>query len=296
MGWQKSMLDKLAQTFHVRNKLLRQGLAECLGTLILVMFGCGAVAQVKLSEGSHGQFLTVNLAFGFAATLGILVCGQVSGGHLNPAVTFALCLLGREKWRKFPVYFLFQTLGSFLGAAIIFAEYHDAMYDYAGESNELLVVGEKATAGIFATYPSQHLTILNGFFDQVIGTASLIVCILAIVDPYNNPIPQGLEAFTVGFSVLVIGLSMGFNSGYAVNPARDFGPRLFTAMAGWGGEVFTTRQCWFLVPIFAPFLGSIIGVLVYQLLVGWHVEGEARDKKNQARDESVKLNDVSSKE
>ncbi|XP_059406230.1 aquaporin-3a [Carassius carassius] len=296
MGWQKATLDKLAHTFQIRNKLLRQGLAECLGTLILVMFGCGAVAQMVLSEKSHGRFLSVNLAFGFAATLGILVCGQVSGGHLNPAVTFALCLLGREKWRKFPVYFLFQTIGAFLGAAIIFAEYHDAMYDYAGEKNELLVTGEKATAGIFATYPSPHLTILNGFFDQVIGTAALIVCILAIVDPYNNPIPQGLEAFTVGFSVLIIGLSMGFNSGYAINPARDFGPRLFTAMAGWGGEVFTTRQCWFLVPMFAPFLGAIIGVLVYQLMVGWHVEGEVRDNKNKAKEESLKLNDVTSKD
>ncbi|XP_051971393.1 aquaporin-3a [Xyrauchen texanus] len=295
MGRQKLMLDKLAQTFQIRNKLLRQGLAECLGTLILVMFGCGAVAQLVLSEGSHGLFLTVNLAFGFAATLGILVCGQVSGGHLNPAVTFALCILGREQWRKFPVYFFFQTLGSFLGAAIIFAEYHDAMYDFAGETNELVVIGDKATAGIFATYPSKHLTILNGFFDQVIGTASLIVCILAIVDPFNNPIPQGLEAFTVGFSVLVIGLSMGFNSGYAVNPARDFGPRLFTAIAGWGGEVFTARECWFLVPIFAPFLGSIIGVIVYQLMVGWHTEGEANDKKNKDMEESLKLNDVSSK-
>ena len=76
-------------------------------------------------------------------------------------------------------------------------------------------------------------------FSQMIGTAALIVCILAIVDPYNNPIPRGLEAFTVGFVVLVIGLSMGFNSGYAVNPARDLGPRLFTALAGWGTEVFT---------------------------------------------------------
>lgn len=74
---------------------------------------------------------------------------------------------------------------------------------------------------------------------QLIGTASLIVCVLAIVDPYNNPVPPGLEAFTVGLVVLVIGTSMGFNSGYAVNPARDFGPRLFTAIAGWGPEVFT---------------------------------------------------------
>ncbi|CAF91375.1 unnamed protein product [Tetraodon nigroviridis] len=236
MGRQKVYLEKLSHFFQIRNLLIRQGLAECLGTLVLVMFGCGAVAQLVLSKGTHGMFLTVNFAFGFAAMLGILVCGQISGGHLNPAVTFSLCLLGREPWRKFPMYFLFQTIGSFFGAAIIFGMYYDALFDFPGAFD---MSGENSTAGIFATYPGKHLTILNGFFDQIIGTAALIVCILAIVDPYNNPIPQGLEAFTVGFVVLVIGLSMGFNSGYAVNPARDLGPRLFTAMAGWGSEVFT---------------------------------------------------------
>lgn len=257
------------------------------------MFGCGAVAQRVLSGGSHGLFLTVNFAFGFAAMLGILVCGQISGGHLNPAVTFALCLLGRERWRKFPTYFLFQTIGAFFGAAIIFGMYYDALWAHAGSFN---VTGPRATAGIFATYPANHLTIVNGFFDQIIGTTALIVCILAIVDPYNNPIPQGLEAFTVGFVVLVIGLSMGFNSGYAVNPARDLGPRLFTAMAGWGGAVFTVRNCWFLVPIFAPFIGSIIGVMIYQLMVGFHTEGEARDKKERPGQENVRLTNIASKD
>ncbi|KAL3975971.1 ATP-binding protein involved in chromosome partitioning [Sarotherodon galilaeus] len=223
----------------IRNLLLRQALAECLGTLILVMFGCGAVAQRVLSGGSHGLFLTVNFAFGFAAMLGILVCGQVSGGHLNPAVTFALCLLGRERWRKFPMYFLFQTIGAFFGSAIIFGMYYDALLLRPGSFN---LTSTNNTAGIFATYPARHLTLVNGFFDQIIGTTALIVCVLAIVDPFNNPIPQGLEAFTVGFVVLVIGLSMGFNSGYAVNPARDFGPRLFTSMSGWGGAVFTLLQ------------------------------------------------------
>uniref|UniRef100_A0A3P8YNU0 Aquaporin-3 n=1 Tax=Esox lucius TaxID=8010 RepID=A0A3P8YNU0_ESOLU len=273
MGKQKIWIDKLMRTFQIRNLLLRQALAECLGTLILVMFGCGALAQLVLSRGSHGRFLTVNFAFGFAATLGILVCGQISGGHLNPAVTFALCLLGRERWRKFPVYFAAQTLGAFLGSAVIFGLYYDALWDHAGK---LLVEGENATAGIFATYPGSHLTLVNGFFDQ------------------------GLEAFTVGFVVLVIGLSMGFNSGYAVNPARDFGPRLFTAIAGWGGEVFTTRQGWFLIPIFAPFLGSSIGVMVYQLMVGYHQEGEVRDRKSkelEERDEGrVKLTNVTTKD
>uniref|UniRef100_A0A3Q3J3J7 Aquaporin-3 n=1 Tax=Monopterus albus TaxID=43700 RepID=A0A3Q3J3J7_MONAL len=288
MGKQKMILDKLARTVQVRNLLLRQALAECLGTLILVMFGCGAVAQVVLSGGTHGMFLTVNLAFGFAATLGILVCGQVSGGHLNPAVTFAACLLGRERWRKFPMYFLFQTIGAFFGASIIYAMYYDALVSYPGSFN---MTGPNHTAGIFATYPAEHLSIFNGFFDQLIGTAALIVCILAIVDPYNNPIPQGLEAFTVGFVVLVIGLAMGFNSGYAVNPARDFGPRLFTAMAGWGGGVFTVSSGWFLVPIFVPFIGTIIGVLVYQLMVGFHVEGEVRDRKS-SEQENVRLTNV----
>ncbi|KAK9522625.1 hypothetical protein VZT92_019075 [Zoarces viviparus] len=288
MGRQKVYLDKLSRFFQIRNMLLRQALAECLGTLILVMFGCGAVAQLVLSGGSHGMFLTVNFAFGFAAMLGILVCGQISGGHLNPAVTFALCLLGREPWKKFPVYFLFQTIGAFFGAAIIFGMYYDALWDFPGAFN---VTGPNATAGIFATYPGKHLTIVNGFFDQIIGTAALIVCILAIVDPFNNPIPQGLEAFTVGFVVLVIGLSMGFNSGYAVNPARDLGPRLFTAVAGWGGEVFTVRNGWFLVPVFAPFLGTIVGVIIYQVMVGFHVEGEVRDNEG-LKEENVQLTDV----
>ncbi|XP_028269621.1 aquaporin-3-like [Parambassis ranga] len=291
MGRQKVYLDKLARLFQIRNLLLRQALAECLGTLILVMFGTGSVAQLVLSGGSHGMFLTVNFAFGFAATLGILVCGQVSGGHLNPAVTFALCLLGRERWRKFPMYFLFQTIGAFFGAAIIFAMYYDALWDLPSSFN---MTDPTLTAGIFATYPAKHLTLLNGIFDQIIGTASLIVCILAIVDPYNNPIPQGLEAFTVGFVVLVIGLAMGFNSGYAVNPARDLGPRVFTAMAGWGGEVFTSGNGWFLVPVFAPFFGTLIGVIIYQLMVGFHVEGEVRDRKERTEHENVRLTNVTS--
>ncbi|XP_058270870.1 aquaporin-3b [Hemibagrus wyckioides] len=288
MGRQKVFMDKMMQMFHIRNLLMRQALAECLGTLILVMFGCGAVAQLVLSEGSHGMFLTVNFAFGFAATLGILVCGQVSGGHLNPAVTFALCILGREPWKKFPVYFIFQTVGAFLGSGIIFGMYFDALWEY--RKGSLIVLGENATAGIFATFPSKHLSLVNGFFDQVIGTAALIVCILAIVDPYNNPIPRGLEAFTVGFVVLVIGLSMGFNSGYAVNPARDLGPRIFTSIAGWGSEVFTVNDYWFFVPIFAPFIGAMVGVLVYQLMVGYHLEGESQEREEaETRKEKVRL-------
>ncbi|KAL7376864.1 hypothetical protein ABVT39_017216 [Epinephelus coioides] len=293
MGKQRDILEKLAGTFQIRHVLLRQALAECLGTLILVMFGCGAVAQVVLSRGSHGTFLTVNFAFGFAVTLGLLVSGQISGGHLNPAVTLSLCLLGREPWRKFPLFFFFQTLGAFLGAAIVFGMYFDALWDFS--QGELAVVGKNATAGIFATYPSKYLSLVNGFFDQFIGTAALIVCILAILDPHNNPVPRGLEPFTVGFVVLVIGLSMGFNSGYAVNPARDLGPRIFTALAGWGREVFTANTYWFFVPICAPFLGAVVGVLMYQLMIGYHLEGEVREKQKE-EEERFKLSNMTTEE
>uniref|UniRef100_A0A8C5LQM9 Aquaporin-3 n=1 Tax=Leptobrachium leishanense TaxID=445787 RepID=A0A8C5LQM9_9ANUR len=263
---------------------------ERLGTLILVMFGCGSVAQVVLSKGSHGQFLTVNLAFGFAVMLGIIVAGQVSGGHLNPAVTFALCIMAREPWIKFPIYTIAQTLGAFLGAGIVYGLYYDAIWFFAND--QLYVMGPNGTAGIFATFPTEHLTLMNGFFDQFIGTAALVVCVLAIVDPYNNPIPRGLEAFTVGFVVLVIGLSMGFNSGYAVNPARDFGPRLFTSLAGWGTEVFWAGDQWWWVPIVSPLLGAIAGVMVYQLMIGCHIEPVPESSEQ----ENVKLANVKHKE
>ncbi|XP_012512418.1 PREDICTED: aquaporin-3 [Propithecus coquereli] len=290
MGRQKELVSRCGEMLHIRYRLLRQALAECLGTLILVMFGCGSVAQVVLSRGTHGGFLTINLAFGFAVTLGILIAGQVSGAHLNPAVTFAMCFLAREPWIKLPVYTLAQTLGAFLGAGIIFGLYYDAIWSFA--NNELIVSGPNGTAGIFATYPSGHLDMVNGFFDQFIGTASLIVCVLAIVDPYNNPVPRGLEAFTVGLVVLVIGTSMGFNSGYAVNPARDFGPRLFTAIAGWGSKVFTTGRHWWWVPIVSPLLGSIAGVFVYQLMIGCHLEQPPPSTEQ----ENVKLAHVKHKE
>ncbi|XP_061912822.1 aquaporin-3-like [Entelurus aequoreus] len=297
MGKQKDILAKLEGTFQIRHTLLRQGMAECLGTLILVMFSCAAGAQWMLSRGSHGTFLSVNFAVGGGAALGVLVSGPVSGGHLNPAVTFALCLLGREPWRKFPLFFFFQTLGAFLAAAVVFCVYFDAIWDFG--HGELLLVGQNATAGIFATYPSKHLSALNGFTDQVIGTASLVTCVLAIVDPHNNSVPKGLEAFPVGFLVTAIGLSMGFNSGYAINPARDLGPRIFTAIAGWGLKVFTVNNYWFLIPIGGPLVGAVVAVMVYQLVVGYHLSRESSHKmKKKQRDEESrhKLSNLAAKE
>uniref|UniRef100_G1QYY3 Aquaporin-3 n=1 Tax=Nomascus leucogenys TaxID=61853 RepID=G1QYY3_NOMLE len=242
------------------------------------MFGCGSVAQVVLSRGTHGGFLTINLAFGFAVTLGILIAGQVSGAHLNPAVTFAMCFLAREPWIKLPIYTLAQTLGAFLGAGIVFGLYYDAIWGFA--DNQLFVSGPNGTAGIFATYPSGHLDTINGFFDQFIGTASLIVCVLAIVDPYNNPVPRGLEAFTVGLVVLVIGTSMGST------PLQCGGIPDYECLSP------RTGRHWWWVPIVSPLLGSIAGVFVYQLMIGCHLEQPPPSTEQ----ENVKLAHVKHKE
>ncbi|XP_057675592.1 aquaporin-3-like [Corythoichthys intestinalis] len=381
MGRQKDALQKLDRTFRTPHRILRLGLAECLGTLILVTFSCAGVAQWMLSGGTHGTFLSVNLAVGGGVTLGVLLSGPISGesfhfsrdssrkglmaanevtwpvtvvthgaaaveavgnqetrqtlaspsrgrhqsfcrcfffpvvaasryhrqldgaqisakgGHLNPAVTFALCLLGRESWKKFPSFFFFQTLGAFLAAAVVYCLYFDAIREFG--HGEFLVVGKNATAGIFATYPSQHLSVVNGFLDQIIGTAALITCILAIIDPHNNSIPRGQEAFPVGLVVLVIGLTMGFNAGYAINPARDLGPRLFTAVAGWGSEVFTVNTYWSVVPVTAPFVGALVAVAVYQLMIGCQYnqnEPESNTNPEVRKEEMLKLSNVSTNE
>ncbi|XP_067840664.1 aquaporin-3-like isoform X1 [Heptranchias perlo] len=285
MGKQKEILRKMATTLKVRSILVKQCLAECLGTLIHTMLSCGAVAQFTLSYGTHKEFLTVTFAIGFAVALGILVTSKVSGAHLNPAVTFALCLLACEPWIKFPFFFLAQTLGAFLGSGIMFGLYYDKLWHYGNK--QLTVIGPNSTAGIFTTYPPEYLSAVNGVFDQAIGTAALILCILIIVDPLNNSVPTGLEAFTIGFVVLIIGWSMGSNSQYSLNPARDIGPRLFTAIAGWGSEVFTAGNYWFWIPLVSPIIGAIFGVLTYQFIVGLRVGAKSGCSPN--AEQNVKL-------
>ncbi|XP_059845593.1 aquaporin-3-like isoform X4 [Hypanus sabinus] len=259
MGKQEEILRKVTLLLKVRSILVKQCLAECLGTLIHTMLSCGAIAQFTLSCGTHTEFLSVTFAIGFAVALGILVTSKVSGAHLNPAVTFALCLLACEPWLKFPFFFLAQTVGAFLGSGIMFEKL------WLHGNKQLTVIGPNSTAGIFTTFPLEHAA----------GTAVLIFCILIIVDPLHTPVRTGLEAFTIGLVVLIIGWSMGSNSQYSLNPARDIGPRLFTAIAGWGSEVFTAGSYWFWIPLVSPIIGAVLGVLMYQFIVGLRVDARS---------------------
>ncbi|XP_063599911.1 aquaporin-3-like isoform X4 [Penaeus indicus] len=272
------VVEMLQSRLRLRNPMFREFLAEFLGTFILVIFGDGSVAQKVLTNNANGDFFSVNWGWGVAVTLGVLVSGGVSGGHINPAVTVAMAVWGKHPWVKVPVFVIAQYLGAFLASSVLYAVYLNALDAFEAERT-------LATAGIFATYPgamtaangtvvTDFLSNGNGMGDQVVGTMLLLICVCAITDPRNMEVPKALIPLFVGFTVLNIGVCFGFNCGYALNPARDLAPRFFTLIAGWGEQTFTAATfegiAWWWVPLLAPHIGAVIGVGVYLLLVELH--------------------------
>jgi len=247
----------------------RELLAEFFGTFILIVFGVGVVAQVILSRQTAGTYLSINIAWGLAVTMGCYVSAGVTGAHLNPAVTLALAAHRRFPWHKVLPYSLAQMAGAFVASAVVYVTYREALSAFDGGVRQ--VVGPTATAGIWATYPQPFLSVIpGGLIDQIVGTALLVAVIFGITDTRNSPAPAGLAPVVVGLAVLLIGASFGFNSGYAINPARDFGPRLFTAVAGWGGDVFRAGNGWWWVPVVAPCIGGVLGGWLYDACIGHH--------------------------
>jgi len=245
---------------------MREALAEFFGTFVLILFGVGVVAQVVLSQNTAGTFLSINLAWGLAVTMGCYVAGGVSGAHMNPAVTIALAIHRGFAWSKVPYYVVAQVAGAFAAAAIVYFTYADAFTHF--DNGVRQVAGPQGTAGVFATYPQPFLGIAGGFVDQVVGTAALMAVILAVTDARNAPPAAGMAPLIIGLLVMAIGMSFGYNAGYAINPARDFGPRLFTAVGGWGLDVFRASGGWWWVPIVAPVVGAVLGGAAYDGFIG----------------------------
>jgi MIP family channel proteins len=247
--------------------VVREMLAEFLGTFVLIVFGVGVVAQTVLSRGSGGSMLSINIAWGLAVAMGCYVSAGVTGAHLNPAVTLALAVHRRLPWNRVAPYAIAQIAGAFVASVVVYATYAEALTAFDGGTRQ--VAGTLGTAGIWATYPQPFLsTFPGGFVDQVVGTALLVGVIFGISDPRNAAPPAGVTPVVVGLLVVLIGATFGFNSGYALNPARDFGPRLFTFVAGWGGDVFRAGHMWWWVPIVAPCVGAVLGGWIYDAFVG----------------------------
>jgi MIP family channel proteins len=245
--------------------LARALAAECLGTFLLIVFGVGSVAQMVLSHHTLGTTLSVNISWGLAVTMGAYASAAISGGHLNPAVTVAFAVLRGFPWARVVPYVLAQMVGAFLASAVVYVTYREALDAF--DQGVRAVGGPTGTAGIWATYPQDYLSLAGGFVDQVVGTALLVAGLFALTDAKSAALPNHVVPIAVGLLVLLIGATFGMNAGYAINPARDLGPRLFTAMAGWGGDVFRAGNGWWWVPIAAPLLGGVIGGLAYDLLI-----------------------------
>lgn len=177
--------------------------------------------------------------------LGVYVSGK-SGGHINPAVTLANCVFRGHPWRKFPVYALAQLLGAMTGAAIIYANYKSAFDNFEGGPGLRTVSGPNATAGVFCTYPAEFMTRTGMFFSEFVASSILQFVIFALADPDN--IGAGpLMPLALFFLIFGIGACFGWETGYAINLARDFGPRLVSFLIGYGTEVFSAGGYYFWV-------------------------------------------------
>ncbi|QFG26298.1 MIP/aquaporin family protein [Actinomadura sp. WMMB 499] len=237
--------------------------AEFGGTMILILFGVGVVAQV--GAAGVGDHDSIAWAWGLGVTLGVYVAARISGAHLNPAVTVALAVFKGFAWRKVAPFVLAQTLGAFVAALLVRWNYSEVLAE-ADPGHTI------KTQGVFSTLPGNGefpVGTWGGFRDQIIGTAILLFLILALTDARNSPPLANLTPFLIGLVVVGIGMAWGTNAGYAINPARDFGPRLASFLTGYGGAWRDQYgHLYFWVPIVGPLVGGVLGAGLYKVLIG----------------------------
>lgn len=227
-------------------------LGEFIGTMLLLIFGAGVVAGVILkgTKSENAGWLVITSGWGLAVMVAVFAVGSISGAHLNPAVTIGLASIGEFSWDKVPVYILAQLLGAFSGAVIVWIHY----LPHWKETKE-----EATLLAVFATGPAIRKTWAN-LLSEVIGSFILIFGLLTIG---ANKFSDGLTPLVVAGLVVAIGLSLGGTTGYAINPARDLGPRIAhfilpipgKGKSDWG-------YAW--IPVVGPILGGILGAVMYK--------------------------------
>lgn len=228
---------------------------ELIGTAILVLLGDGVVANVVLknTKGSNSGWIVITMGWAMAVFVGVFVVSGASGAHLNPAVTLSLAMAGKFDWDKVPLYLVAQMLGACIGAFLVWLQYK-SHFDITEDKNAKLAV--------FCTGP-QIRSPLSNLFSEMIGTFVLVFAVLHISSPQGGL--GSLDALPVAFVVLVVGLSLGGTTGYAINPARDLGPRLMHALLPIPNKRDSDwSYAW--IPVAGPILGGAIAVLVHHLL------------------------------
>jgi glycerol uptake facilitator protein len=229
-------------------------LAEVVGTAILIILGDGVVAGVLLtrSKAQNAGWIVITTGWALAVAVGVYAIGGLTGAHLNPAVTIGLASIGKVGWDLVPWYLVGEMVGAFLGAVVVWLHYmpHWAITDDPG-----------LKLAVFSTGPAVRNTVSN-LISEIIGTFMLVFGVLAIT---SNQLGAGLAALLVGFLVWSIGLSLGGPTGYAINPARDLGPRIAHAVlpiAGKGDSDW--GYSW--IPVVGPIIGGVIGAVAYNAI------------------------------
>jgi len=229
-------------------------LAELTGTMMLILLGDGVVAGTLLrgSKSEGAGWIVITVGWALAVTFAVYAAGGISGGHLNPAVTLALAVVGEFAWDRVPIYVLAQFLGAFLGACLVWLHYLPHWRSTADPGLKLAV---------FCTAPAIRHTPAN-CFSEALGTFVLLFGLTALG---AHKFAEGLNPLAVGALVLAIGLSLGGTTGYAINPARDLGPRLahqLLPIAGKGGSDW--GYAW--IPVVAPLVGGVLGAVTHRAL------------------------------
>lgn len=243
-------------------------ISEAVAMFLILAFGDSVAAMYLLYDPSPYQnaYWGVCVAWGLAVTIAIYTTASVSGCHANPAVTLALALYRKFSWKKVLPYCLAQTVGAFLGACVVYVLFAPVIHHF-NVAHQLTRAGGGA-AGVFFTHPGLAITPMHALMDEVILTAFLIFGIFAVTEQYNEQAPgANFGAVIIGLIVAVIGASMGYLEAWAINPARDLGPRLFCFVAGWGPSAFPSPDHYWWIPIVGPLLGGVVGGAAYQLLI-----------------------------
>ncbi|MCQ2994738.1 aquaporin [Pseudomonas quasicaspiana] len=250
-----------------------QCVAEFLGTALMIFFGTGCVAALKVAGATFGLW-EISIIWGLAVAMAIYLSAGVSGAHLNPAVSIALSIFAGFEKRKLPFYIAAQIAGAFCGAGLVYLLYTSLFFEF--EQTHQMIRGSVASlelASAFSTYPNPAISVGQAALVECVITAILMCVIMSLTDD-NNGLPRGaLAPLLIGLLVALIGASTAPLTGFAMNPARDFGPKLMTFLAGWDEVAFTGGRDipYFLIPIFAPILGACLGAAGYRALIARHL-------------------------
>jgi len=266
----------------MKRAFLGELISEALAVFIIIAIGDSVAAMYSLYDPSPyvNAYWGVCITWGLAVTIAIYTTASISGCHANPAVTLSLALFRKFSWSKVLPYWIAQVIGGFAGAAIVYSMFHPVLDSWNAAHHLTRVAG--GGAGVFFTHASAGILPMHAFWDEIVLTGILVFGIFAITEQYNEQAPGANSgALIIGFLVAIIGASGGYLEAWPLNPARDFGPRLFCFFAGWGPAALPSPDNYWWIPIVAPLCGAVVGGGAYQALIHPFLPARNRALSNQ---------------